>query len=394
MVPMHYSLHLWFGTLLAGLGMIYGFIACFAMQRRGRNERALPIHTPAITVLRPLCGADPQLDECLRTCCDQDYPEFQIVFGVRDPHDPAIAVVRRLQHAFPHLDIVLAVDPRQHGTNRKVSNLINMLPHARHDHLVIADSDVRFPQDHLASLISPLLEPDVGIVTCVYRGTPRGGLWSVLGSLFINDWFIPSVRVAALSGSRAFAFGVTIAMRRRVLESIGGFDQIADQLADDYRLGELTRGQGLRTVLSDMVVETCVDERSLGELVRHELRWLRTIRAVQPLGYSLAGITFSLPVAILGALLAAGAKPALIMLGIAAVARVMLHFAGRGPGAGAGLSRIWAIPLSDWLGFVLWCWGFVSRRVCWRQDRYWIANDGSVLLIPDNEPHALGEPSP
>lgn len=371
---------IWLGTVLAALGMAYSVVAWLAVQTRRRHSGNVSMRTPPITVLKPLCGADPELYECLRTCCVQAYPTFQIVCGVRDESDAAVAVVRRLQDEFPNVDLQLIIDRRQHGSNRKVSNLINILPHARYDHLVIADSDVRVPMDHLAALIGPLLEPDVGIVTCSYRGQPRRGLWSLLGSLFINDWFIPSVRVAALMGSRSFAFGVTIAMRREVLEAIGGFSTIADQLADDYRLGQLTRRRGLRTVLSDVVVETCVEERSLADLIRHELRWLRTIRAVRPLGYSLAGITFSLPVAALGSLLASGARPALIFLAIAAFARVMLHCAGRK--TSTALLQLWALPLADLLGFILWCWGFVTRRVHWRQDRFWVARDGSVQQIP------------
>jgi ceramide glucosyltransferase len=377
---MHTWVDIWLGTVLAALGMAYSVVAWFAVQTRRRHSGNVSMHTPPITVLKPLCGADPEIYECLRTCCEQAYPTFQIVCGVRDERDAAVAVVRRLQTEFPNVDLQLIIDRRQHGSNRKVSNLINILPHARYEHLVIADSDVRVPLDHLAALIGPLLEPDVGIVTCSYRGQPRRGLWSLLGSLFINDWFIPSVRVAALVGSRSFAFGVTIAMRREVLEAIGGFSSIADQLADDYRLGQLTRRLGLRTVLSDVVVDTCVEERSLAELIRHELRWLRTIRAVRPVGYSLAGITFSLPVAALGSLLASGAKPALIFLGIAAFARVMLHCAVRR--TSSALSQLWALPLADMLGFVLWCWGFVTRRVHWRQDRFWVARDGSVQPIP------------
>ena len=373
-------IHLWFGVLLAGLGMSYSLIAWLAVLGRRNRTWSLPPNAPPITVLKPLCGADPEIYECLRTSCKQTYPVFQIVCGVRDEHDGAVAIVRRLQDELPNVDLQLVIDSRQHGTNRKVSNLINMLPHARYKHIVIADSDVRVPHDHLAALIGPLLQPDVGIVTCPYRGKPRGGIWSLLGSLFINDWFIPSVRVAALTGSRAFAFGVSIAMRRDVLDAIGGFNSVADQLADDYRLGELTRRCGLRTVLSDVVVETCVDERTLSQLVRHELRWLRTIRAVRPLGYSLAGVTFSLPVSALGALLASGARPALLLLAIAAFARVMLHCAGRG--TRSALSQLWALPLADVLGFTLWCWGFATRRVHWRQDRFWVARDGSVQPIP------------
>jgi ceramide glucosyltransferase len=377
---MHTSWHTWLGTSLAALGMIYSIVAWAAIQIRRRASNSPSESTLPISVLKPLCGADPEIYECLRTCCEQTYSAFQIVCGVRDGNDPAVAVVQRLQREYPDIDLQLVIDRRQYGSNRKVSNLINMLPHARYEHLVIGDSDVRVPRNHLAALIGPLLQPDVGIVTCPYRGVPRRGLWSLLGALFINDWFIPSVCVAALTGSRSFAFGVTIAMRRQVLESIGGFSSIADQLADDYRLGQLTRRLGLRTVLSDVVVETCVDEPSLGQLVRHELRWLRTIRAVRPLGYSLAGITFSLPVAALGALLASGSRAVLILLAIAALARVMLHCAGRR--TGAAISQLWALPLADMLGFTLWCWGFVTRRVHWRQDRFWVARDGSVQPIP------------
>ncbi len=234
-------------------------------------------------------------------------------------------------------------------------------------------------RDYLARVVSPLLDPEVGIVTCPYRGTPRPGLWSLLGSLFINEWFTPSVRVAAMFGSRSFAFGATIAMRRQVLASIGGFAAIANQLADDYRLGELTRRMGLRTVLSDVVVETCVDERSFGDLVRHELRWLRTIRAVRPIGYSLSFITFGVPVAALGCLLAGGAWPALAMLVITALARVMLHWTvRRRPSAPAHLL---VLPLRDGLNLALWAWGFVNRRVHWRDDRYQVTRDGSVQPV-------------
>jgi ceramide glucosyltransferase len=236
------------------------------------------------------------------------------------------------------------------------------------------------PRDYLSRIVPPLLDPDVGIVTCPYRGVPRNGLWSLLGSMFINDWFIPSVRVAALSGSRAFAFGVTIALRRQVLVGIGGFAAIANQLADDYRLGELTRARGLRTVLSDVVVETCVDERSFGGLVRHELRWLRTIRTVRPLGYALSFITFSVPAALLGCAIAKGAWPTLVLLAVTALGRIVLHLRVRG--AAAGVVRDFAVlPIREALSLGLWVWGFVTRRVHWRDDRLRVTRDGSVKPV-------------
>jgi ceramide glucosyltransferase len=370
----------WCGTALAASAAAYTIIAWLAMRMQRGPSRSGPSDPPPLTVLKPLCGAEHELYDCLRSFCDQDYPRFQIICGVRDADDPALAAVRALQREFPACDLQIAVDPRQHGSNGKVSNLINMMHLARYDYLVIADSDVRVTRGYLAKVVAPLLDPGVGIVTCAYRGCPAPGLWSLLESLFINDWFMPSVRVAALSGSRAFAFGATIAMRRDVLAGIGGFASIADQLADDYRLGELTRRMGLRTVLSEVMVETCVDERTLRDLVRHELRWLRTIRTVRPVGYALSFVTFGIPVAALGCALASGARPALDLLGIGAVARLMLHWAARRPGS--ALSELWVLPLNDTLVFALWCWGLVTRRVHWRNSSFRVARDGSARPIP------------
>ena len=369
----------WIGFALAACAMLYGTVVWAAMSMGTRRSQFTPRDLPPVTILKPLCGAEPETYECLRSFCDQAYPEFQVIFGVCDPQDPVVAIVNRLRGEFPLRDLQMAVERRQHGSNRKVSNLINMMPLARHEFLVLSDSDVRVKRDYLAKVVAPLLDDGVGIVTCVYRGCPRRGLWSLLGALFINEWFIPSVRVAAMAGSRAFAFGTTIAMRREVLAGIGGFTVIADQLADDYRLGELTRRQGLRTVLSEVVVEVCVAERGLGELVRHELRWLRTIRALRPLEYGLTFITFGMPVAALGALLAEGAAPAVGMLAVTALARVTLHLSTREPGSNP--LQLLILPVRDMLSLGLWAWSFVTRHVYWREDLYRVTRDGSTQLV-------------
>jgi ceramide glucosyltransferase len=370
---------LWCGFAFAAFAMVYGVVAYVATIMRTRSAGFTASARPPLTILKPLCGAEPETYECLRSFCDQAYPEFQVIFGVSDSNDPAVAIVNRLQSEFPHRDLCLTIDRRQHGSSRKVSNLINMMPDARHDFLVLSDSDVRVKRDYLANIVAPLLDDGVGIVTCAYRGCPRPGLWSLLGSLFINEWFMPSVRVAALAGSRSFAFGATIAIRRQVLASIGGFLSIANQLADDYRLGELTRRLGLRTVLSDVVVETCVAERSFAQLVRHELRWLRTIRAVRPLGYGFSFVTFGVPVAILGAVLAGGAAATVPMLAITAIARIMLHFSTREPRT--PLFQLAVLPLRDLLSLSLWAWSFVNRHVHWRENRYQVTRDGSVQPV-------------
>ena len=243
----------------------------------------------------------------------------------------------------------------------------------------MSDSDVRVARDYLAKVVTPLLEPDVGIVTCPYRGVSRGGLWSRLESMFINEWFMPSVRVAAMAGSRAFAFGASIALRRAALSRIGGFMSIVDQLADDYRLGELTRGVGLRTVLSDVVVKIAVAERSFAELIGHELRWLRTIRTLRPAGYSFSFVTFTIPVALIGACLCRGALPALTMFAVAALARYLLHLQTRQ--ADAGAAQLLIVPFRDMLSLSLWALSFRNRRVRWRDDHFEVTPDGSVELV-------------
>ena len=369
----------WCGTGLAACTMGYSIAACLAVRlRRGHSlPGAGPM--PPVTVLKPVCGGERDLYECLRSFCEQAYPRFQVVFGAQAPDDPAIAVVRRLQGEFQGLDLQMVINQARHGSSGKVSNLINMMPLARYDYLVVADSDIRVTPDYLAKVVPPLLGSDVGIVTCAYRGRSRPESWSILESAFINDWFMPSVYVAAMLGSRAFAFGATIALRREVLARIGGFGLIADQLADDYRLGELTRRIGLRTILSDAVVETSVHERSCRDLVRHQLRWLRTIRAVRPGGYALSFMTLGLAPAAFGAWAAAGARAAMLMLTITAVARLMLHFGSRN--ARTALLELWVVPVGDLLVFALWCWGFVTSRVQWHQVLYRVRPDGSLHPI-------------
>jgi ceramide glucosyltransferase len=361
---------------------IYSVVAFAAVLLPRRLTDGAPASFPGVTVLKPLCGMDPETYGCLRSFCDQQYPEFQIVFGVAAADDPVLAIVQRLQQEFPFRDLRIVVDRRQHGSSRKVSNLINMMAEVSHDYLVLADSDVCVDEHYLARVVAPLIDPAVGVVTCTYRGVPRRSLWSLLGSLFINEWFTPSVYVAAKAGSRGFAFGATIALRREVLSQIGGFGAVVNQLADDYRLGELTRNAGLRTVLSNVEVGVIVAETSFGSLVRHELRWLRTIRAVRPLSYSFCFITFGIPVAILGSLLCRGSSVAVTLLALVAAARFFLHFKRRESQASA--AQLALVPVRDCLSLALWAWSFTNRRVKWRDEHYCVSSDGSVLPLGQN----------
>lgn len=356
------------GIAIAAAAALYAWAALLAtLKRLPAPALAAARSAPrAVSVLKPLHGADPNLYENLRSFCVQGHPDYQLVFGVRDPEDPAIAVVRRLQAEFPDLPMTLVVDPRAHGRNPKMSNLINMLPSAQHDVLVISDSDVSVPTDYLARVAAPLADPGTGIVTCIYRGIAGRGMWSRFGRLFVDDWFIPSVRLAYAFKWAGFALGATIAVRRSVLQDIGGFEALRDTLADDFWLGELTRQRQLRTVVSDVVIGTRIGETRLPALWAHELRWLRTIRAIAPSGFVMLWVCFTLPVLLLGVALAPGAVTVgLLLFGL--VARTLLHFAQRrGLPEPPPLWDVFSILPRDTLSLLEWVAALTGWRVTWR----------------------------
>lgn len=357
------------GLNLAAAG--YACVSWWAWYRCKRVQAATRFEAPdqashPISVLKPLHGAEPSLYENLRSFCQQDHANYQLLFGVRDADDPAIAVVHQLVAEFPQLAIRLIVDPRVHGANLKVSNLINLSAHAQYDWLVLADSDISVPADYLSRVTAPLADPKVGIVTCLYHGVAEGGFWSRLGSLFIDDWFAPSARLAHAFGSTRFAFGSTIALRRGTLDVIGGFAILCDTLADDFWLGELSRRAGLRTVLSDLVVGTEVSEKNFSALWTHELRWLRTIRAIAPAGFAMSFVCFTWPVLAIGLILAPTLPNALLaLLGIGA--RVMRYVvqqqstARPSPWHDLGLT-----PYRDLLLLFEWATALTHWRVEWR----------------------------
>jgi ceramide glucosyltransferase len=351
--------------------------------RRRSGGARLPV-----SVLKPLCGAEPRLYENLRSFCEQDHPCYQIVFGVRFAHDAAIAVVHRLQAQFPKLDLALVIDPRIHGSNPKISNLINLFPAARHDWLVLADADIEVPRDYLSRVTAPLAHHQTGVVTCLYRGRPLGGVWARLGRMFIDDWFAPSVLLTHLFGSRSFGFGATLALRREALAAIGGFESLRNELADDFRLAELLRRKGLQTVLSPLVVSTDVRDASLPELWAHELRWMRTIRAQQPFGFAFTFITFTTPILLFGALLAPHQPATAALLASGLGARLVLHQLQRQrPCSRATLIDYLLLPLRDALSLALWFRALGGRHVYWRGQR--LALNATAVRAAHNVPQDL-----
>lgn len=372
----------------AGLGLAasYAVLALVAVvvwqiRRAPTNSGQLP----PVTVLKPLCGAEPGLYENLRSFCKQDYPEFQIVFGVRDLADPALSVVERLLVEFPSLPIDVVVNPQQHGSNCKISNLINMIARARHDVLAMADSDACVGPDYLSTVTAPLLDHNVGLVTCLYRGVPTQHICSRLGAMYINEWYMPSVLVAWLFGYQGYASGQTLCLRRDTLQAIGGLQAMANHLAEDHRLGEMVRGSGLRIVLSPYVLKAEHHEPNLDSLTRHEVRWMRTIRVLRPRSFRVIFLSFSLPLAILGIMLT-GVEPSLsttawALFGTTVIARLLVHFVHRLRGDRSLLSDLWLLPARDLLIWWVWCRSFFSSRVTWRGSEFEVDANGIMRRL-------------
>jgi ceramide glucosyltransferase len=334
-----------------------------------------------VSVLKPLYGAEPGLYENLRSFVDQDYPDFQVVLGLRDRTDAALPVARALVEARRQHDIALVVDPQVSGSNLKVANLENMLPAARHDRIVIADSDMRVTRDYLAVVTAPLADPETGIVTCPYKGVPDGGLWSRLAALQINYSFLPGALVGDWMGVGGGCFGATIALRREVLERIGGFGRLHHELADDHRMGSAVRSLGLQAVLSPYIIENRVSEPSLASLWRHELRWARTSRMMAPGGFAGSVVTHTVVLAAVAALMC---EP--VAAGALLAASLLLRW-----GSAAAIARwldlprdgLWLLPLRDVLSFAVFLGSFCGRNVSWRDQFLRVGPGGRMRLEED-----------
>ena len=362
------------GLLLTILPAAYLITAIFGVWQFRRIHERAPRHVaagPGVTVLKPLCGDEVELLENLRSFCDQDYPDFQVIFGLSSDKDPAILKVKQLMGEFQEHDISLVVDERVHGSNLKISNLLNMLHHAKHDILVVADSDMRVERDYLQVVAATFDDPCVSAATCLYSGTARGGLPSTLGAMFINDWFFPSALIPALRDKLTYCFGATMAARRGAIENIGGFGALANILADDYMLGNFVHRQGQKVALAPYLVRNIVHEPSMRALFLHEVRWARTIKNVKPLSYALSTITEGLFLSVAAAVLLSfgGVSGWLIALPIIIVAllRLALHLGVCETIKGQGERTPWLIPLRDLLSLGVRISSYFGTTVHWRE---------------------------
>jgi ceramide glucosyltransferase len=371
-----------YAAALFGCG--YALFAAWAARGFVRQAARSAADYPPVTVLKPLHGIEPDLYANLAGFCAQAYPgPVQIIFGLDDPSDPAAGVVRKLVADFPDRDLRLVVDARRHGENHKVSNLINMVREARHDVLIVSDSDIVVAPDYLKHVTAALAQPGVALVTCLYRGIAAAGIWSRLSAAAIDYHFLPNVLAGLRLGLAAPCFGSTIALRAKTLAEIGGFAAVADQLADDYALGALVRATGKTVAIPNYTVGHVCSESSARDLIRHELRWARTIRSIDPAGFAGLAITYPLPLALIGLALG-GLHPAGLIVLAALACRAMLQseidraFGLRGDWFRLG-------PLRDLLSFAIFVASFFGRGVQWRGHRYGLRTDNKLAYYGEVE---------
>lgn len=357
--------------VIALAGIAYLALAClrvaaFALRPFEHATEFLP----SMTILKPIAGLEPDLYENLRSACDQEYGAFyEVILCLHQPDDPALAVAKRLAVEFPSR-VRIAVGENPAPVNPKIANLAKPGAEPRGEIVVIADSDIRVGRNYLQALAASFASEQVGAATCLYRGLPNPSLASRLGAMQIEEVFIPSVLVALVLGKLRFALGATMAVRRSVLETIGGLEALGETIADDYRLGHLVAAREKVIDLSRYVVATSVPETTLRALWTHELRWARTNFALAPIGYAFSFLMYALPLAVVYLAASRNLAWGLPILAIAVALRLTLHALSR---AGLGVTRasdVWSIPLRDFLSLAVWFVSLFGRRVSWRGKTY------------------------
>ena len=386
-MSLDFNLHqalVWLLVAICVAGIYYQLWSAI-LVRRFVLEQAVPLSEwPSVSILKPLCGYEPELLDNLRSFCRQDYPNFQIVFGVHSADDPAVQAVTALQAEFPQLDIRLAVGQgRPLNGNPKVVNLLGILPVAGNDILVMADSDMKVGPGYLQAVVATLSQPGVGLATCLYTSHSAGGIWSRLGAFSINHGFLPSVLVGQAVGRVDGCFGATMALSRTLLDKIGGLAPLEHHLADDYMLGAMVRDQGLKIGLVPLLPTTLADEPDAKTLLAHEVRWGRTLASIDRMGYAGTLVTQVVPFGLL-AQLVDGEAVGLLVMAMAWAARLL---AVRLEEAALHLQRqpSWVVFVRDFLTLAVQIVALSGRTVRWRGGRYRVLKSGILVSLDEGE---------
>jgi ceramide glucosyltransferase len=374
----------WLLAAVAVIGTGYTLLSAGLVGRFMQAPQNATRHSPPVTILKPLHRGEPELAQNLETFFTQVYGgPVQIIFGVHDQADPAIAVVQALQAKYPQADTAIVADTALYGANAKVSNLINMLPVARHDTLILSDSDIAVGAFWLAQVTAALARPGVGIVTCLYTGEPaREGhrLWSSLAAMSTSYTFLPNAVLGTSLGLASPCFGSTIALRRQTLDEVGGFAAFADHLADDYEMGRAVREMGYTLAIPAMGVGHTAAEESARDLFRHELRWSRTIRLVNQAGHLGSFVTHGFVFALLAAMLLHFNTVSVALLVAALGARLFLKFRIDGL-FGTYAGPFWLMPVRDLLSFAVFITSLFGERVHWRDSRFAVEPSGVMSQV-------------
>lgn len=351
---------------------------------RGEEKTFCAPPYPAVSILKPVKGLDKDSYDNFASFCRQEYAgKLQLVFAVASHDDPAIPVIRQLMDDFTAHDIRLIINPAQHGPNLKVSNLINAFPEAGYDIIIVSDSDISVPPDYLRSVTGHFSDRQIGLVTSLYRTSRVYGIVTALEATGFTAEMIPNVLVAGQLEGFTFALGASMAVRREALLAIGGFDELADYLADDYQLGNKIHLAGWRIALDPCFVESVIKRVNFSTVLSRQLRWARTMRVCRPGGYLASGITLPFPAVLLAMLLAP--SPAIGAAAVALLYGVRLSvatFFSRSFVRDRLFPRwLWLLPLRDLLAFYTWALSFLGNRVEWRGRRYVLKSDGKIEAV-------------
>jgi len=375
--------------------LVLVMIAGARFRRAQRRAEAAPQAFPPVTLLKPVCGMEPGLEEHLTSFFEQHYPSYEIIFGARHEDDPALDVARRISRRYPSVPVTIVTTGEPWRPNAKVCSLVKMYERASHDYLIISDSDVTVEPNYIADVVQPMLDTRNGMVTCLYRGRPTGGLWSKLEALGMSVEMTSGAIVANLVEGMKFALGPTMAIRRDALEAIGGFEPLAEYCSDDYVLGRKVAESGRQVVMSQHVIDHVVINRKFACSMQHQIRWMKSTRFSRRAGHAGTALTFAMPFGLMG-LLAAGAMHHWALgAGLFAAAylnRVALSLvAGWGVVADQRALRMaWLYPLRDLMGFAFWCASYTGRTIVWRGDWYRLEECGQMVLVQPGEATLAG----
>ncbi len=353
---------------------------------------------PPVTILKPVYGLERDLKARLSTACQQDYPDYQVVFCVQNPEDPALEIVKEVQAEFGRERVSIALHDICAGPNGKVNNLLGGLQVALHDVLVISDSDIRLRRDYLTAIVAPLADDSVGGVCTLFKNAGAGSMFEQLELLSINAEFIPSVLFAEVTGASEFCLGPSVATRQSTLRELGGLESFAEYLAEDYEIGKRIWTSGRKMVLVPYVVDAMLDLDSWSQWWTHQVYWDQNTRVASPKGFFGTILTKSVPFAVLFALLTWGDPMGLAVLAGTVALRlattaVILRVALRD---GEGLRALWLLPLRDVMGLATWFFSYGQRTVIWRDVEYRLTTGGRMVVAAPDAQHdpALGKTTP